>query len=186
MLRFDCQGTTTRTDVGYIQGTGADNINLVIWHMSGWPYGQSALALTTTTYSPSDGVIVDSDLEVNGENYRWRVLAGVDTRFMDIGNTVTHEAGHFLGLDHVSDAATTMYPTAPPGEISKRVLSSDDINGVCSIYSVDGYDGGIGVNTGGAGSAGGTGGKSTGTASDGTGSFSKPGGCGCTTVGLEP
>ena len=173
VLRFDYQGTTDRTDVGYLNDPGADNVNLVIWHLQDWPaaYGTQALALTTNTYDPSTGIIVDSDLEVNGVDYLWRVLATEDTRYMDIANTITHEAGHFIGLDHVKDPGETMYPTAPPGEISKRVLSPDDIDGVCSIYPVAGYDGG------GAGDGGGGG-------DDGGGLFGTAGACGCTTVGI--
>src|SRR5207302_1668178 len=46
---------------------------------------------------------------------------------IDIQNTITHESGHTLGLDHTTDPNATMYATAPEGETSKRVLGSDDI-----------------------------------------------------------
>ncbi len=67
---------------------------------------------------------------------------------MDVQNTATHEAGHFLGLAHPCelnvdpmctahpeiDRSVTMYPSASPGETSKRTLEADDINGICAIY----------------------------------------------------
>ncbi len=73
---------------------------------------------------------------------------------MDLQNTVTHEAGHFLGLAHPCEAdpgtatangvpvcsghpemtSVTMFPSASPGEISKRTLAPDDVEGVCAIY----------------------------------------------------
>jgi hypothetical protein len=185
VLRFDYQGTTDRTDVGYLPGPAADNVNIVIWYLTGWPaeYGSQALALTTTTYDPSTGIIVDADLEVNGEDFPWRVLATEDTRYMDIGNTLTHEAGHFLGLDHVNDPGTTMYPTAPPGEVSKRALSSDDIDGVCTCYPVAGYDGGT-ESGGGAAIPNGSSGGSSAVTDDGSGSFGHSNGCSCTTIGI--
>ena len=53
---------------------------------------------------------------------------------IDALNTLTHEAGHFLGLDHSSDHEATMYAQAPPGEIKKRSLETDDKNGICFLY----------------------------------------------------
>ncbi len=62
--------------------------------------------------------------------------------YMDVQNTVTHESGHFIGLAHptancVGDLtceSATMFASASIGEISKRVLSQDDAEGVCTIY----------------------------------------------------
>ena len=84
---------------------------------------------------------------------------------MDLQNAITHEMGHFLGLDHTCynplspgttgrpidstgtpvpdcDVATrdvqdtTMYPSAMPGDTQKRTLAPDDRAGVCGIYPV--------------------------------------------------
>jgi hypothetical protein len=69
----------------------------------------------------------------------------------DVGGAVTHEAGHVLGLDHTCqypppyDSCTspgfgshTMDPYGTAGSTSKRVLSQDDVAGVCAIYPVGG------------------------------------------------
>ena len=53
---------------------------------------------------------------------------------IDVQNTVTHEAGHTLGLDHTTDPRATMYASAPSGQTSKRILGADDIAGICAIY----------------------------------------------------
>ena len=54
---------------------------------------------------------------------------------IDVQNTVTHEAGHTLGLDRPPDhPEATMYASGPSGETSKRILAADDIQGICSIY----------------------------------------------------
>lgn len=57
-----------------------------------------------------------------------------DCYYMDLQNTVTHEVGHVLGLAHTSAPDTVMFITTAPGETKKRVLSDDDIAGVCAIY----------------------------------------------------
>jgi hypothetical protein len=129
--------------------------------------GQDTLALTTTTYSQTTGQILDADMELNGWDgggsstaidpsapvNGWYFTCGTPTVrcvrygdpsciWIDVQNTVTHEAGHFIGLAHpcggsVSCAGvpmTTMYPYAGPGDTSKRKLTQDDVNGLCAIY----------------------------------------------------
>lgn len=143
------------------------------------------VALTSVLYDPRDGRIVDADIELNGWDGRPGLLSNapngwyftcldpevVPTRtvcssygeggsapchYIDLQNTVTHEAGHFLGLRHpcrLSDGAetdlppcgpspqpalpygeTTMNPMTGPGETTKRSLSADDVAGVCAAY----------------------------------------------------
>ena len=79
---------------------------------------------------------------------------------MDLQNATTHEFGHFIGLNHTCQGAadpvqlidnngqpvpdcnsappdvqaTVMFPNINHGEVSKRVLSPDDIDAVCTVY----------------------------------------------------
>lgn len=106
------------------------------------------IATTTTTTNRDTGEIIDTDTEFNGaphsdgSRFIFTAVDGppcagpTDTGCvqMDIQNTMTHEAGHTLGLDHTQDSRATMYATAPLGETSKRTLGQDDINGICAIY----------------------------------------------------
>jgi hypothetical protein len=111
-----------------------------------WNNAREAIALTTTTFILATGRILDSDIELNGAGF---IFTTVDDPVCpdggipdppnscvstDIQNTLTHEVGHVLGLDHSSDSSATMFNTAKTGETSKRTLAEDDVNGVCAIY----------------------------------------------------
>jgi uncharacterized protein (TIGR03382 family) len=114
-----------------------------------WERGDGVIATTTTTTNRFTGQINDSDIEVNdapaSDGSSRFVFTAVDGSpctapnqtgcvRMDIQNTITHEAGHSLGLAHTTDPNATMYATAPEGETSKRVLGADDIQAICAIY----------------------------------------------------
>ncbi len=129
---FASGGTTPRADVGFDQEHWNDNINLIVWRESGWPHGRGSIALTTTTYDRDTGEVVDSDVELNGQDYTFGLNGSAQAT--DIQNTMAHEAGHMLGLDHSTRSEATMYPTASPGETLKRDLAQDDIDGLCHVY----------------------------------------------------
>jgi MYXO-CTERM domain-containing protein len=106
--------------------------------------GSSVIASTLVTSNRQSGQILDADIEVNnaprGSAPAFK-FAVIDTCTgsqadcgIDVQNTVTHEAGHTVGLDHSTDPSATMYASGPPGETSKRDLAQDDIDGICSIY----------------------------------------------------
>jgi MYXO-CTERM domain-containing protein len=127
-------------------------------------YDPAALALTSVSASTSSGVIRDADIEVNTFHFSWAdLVAHPDLRgngqpYHDLQNALTHEMGHLIGLDHtcyiqgpppldntgapITDCAsasaavvaTTMFPSANPGDIDKRTLEPDDRAAVCGIY----------------------------------------------------
>lgn len=131
-------------------------------------YDASALAFTWDTANKMTGQIYDADIEVNLHDFQWADVVADPTRAsaMDLQNALTHEMGHFIGLDHTCTSAlaastttppidntgmpvpdcsaappdvqeTTMYPSAMPGDTQKRTLAPDDQNGLCGIYPVD-------------------------------------------------
>jgi hypothetical protein len=108
-----------------------------------WDHGSSAIATTTTTSNTATGEILDADIELNDSGFTFTTVDGppcapggpqVGCVAYDVQNTVTHEAGHTLGLDHSTDTTATMYAFAPIGETRKRILYADDLDGICAIY----------------------------------------------------
>jgi len=72
--------------------------------------------------------------------------ASTSCAWADVGAIVTHEAGHVLGLDHPAtgcspSCAETMSPHISLGTTDKRLLSTEDLKGLCAIYP----DGGAAV-----------------------------------------
>lgn len=155
-------GETDEDRPGY--STCAANTNFVgfveqSWNSRGYP--SHALALTSVTFDVRDGVIVDADIEMNSANFTF--ASGDDPSpgaLQDLENTLTHEVGHFLGLDHARPEThvgegqyvdATMADSSGPGETMKRDLLEDDIAGVCAIYPADAPDAPSSCDVGGVG-----------------------------------
>lgn len=167
---------TTTTDVTY--DAAAQNENVVVfrtkrcavaapaadacWSSSAgcgnkyqcWDHSASAIAITTTFYSPSTGQIFDGDIELNaapnssGARFIFTVVdtpvcqAGTGNQgcvATDLQNTMTHEIGHLLGLAHSPVRTSTMAAEAVPGELTKRALDADSARFVCEVYPAGGY-----------------------------------------------
>jgi MYXO-CTERM domain-containing protein len=124
-------------------------------------YEPASPALSSVSARSSTGEIIDADIEINAYQFSWadRVAHPELTSSHDLQNVLTHEIGHLLGLDHscflgggtrpndhagqplpdctsapASVAATTMFPSAVPGDVEKRTLEPDDRAGLCAIY----------------------------------------------------
>ncbi len=135
--RLSYAGTNEAEEGGY---KTSDNVNLVVmvgdrdaWLGKG--LARNVVAMTTLTYQRSTGALVDADVELNDWNFFFTATTPPPEQGMDLMNTLVHEAGHFLGLDHSEDPRATMFWKAPSGESSKRDLDRDDIEGICWLYS---------------------------------------------------
>ncbi|MEM1024401.1 MAG: matrixin family metalloprotease [Myxococcota bacterium] len=107
-----------------------------------WLYDADAIAITVSTFT-TDGVLLDADIELNGASFDFVLVEdGCAEEQMDLGNVLTHEVGHLLGLAHPpqtpSNRATTMFATSSPCETAKRSLSTGDVEGLCTIYPSSG------------------------------------------------
>ncbi|MCB9893952.1 MAG: matrixin family metalloprotease [Planctomycetes bacterium] len=122
-LEFEFAGSTTNAVTN-----ASDNRNVVRWVPSNIASG--VFAVTITTFDTTNGQITDADMELNDRDFTWDTLGpagttGVIGRAM-IENVVTHEAGHFFGLDHAFNAQATMYAQSSAGLINGSTLEADD------------------------------------------------------------
>jgi hypothetical protein len=162
-----------------ITEVGRDNKNVIKFRDITWCrpaikddparcYSPSAAGITTATFindegSGRDGEIVDADIELNGADFAISHMGqstGTNPCKSEITNTLTHELGHMLGLEHPclatgdpprtdgngdpvpACAATsnpaiteaTMYNFQDCGETKKATLSQDEIDAICTIY----------------------------------------------------
>ncbi len=114
-----------------------DGQNVVAWNR----LSQGTLGITYVWYWPSTGEVAEVDTIMN-TRYKWswsnsNVCA--DSGSYDAQNIMTHELGHWLGLNDHYDSALhkdlTMYGYGATQETKKNTLTSGDKTGVLNIYS---------------------------------------------------
>jgi MYXO-CTERM domain-containing protein len=144
-------GETDEREIGIAvdeEGTPRGNVNLIVLQTSSWDHSSIALGVTTPVFEADTGEIVTADMELNGVgSKRWTTGETTEPDAYDVQNVVTHEAGHFLGLDHppcFSDgsylpecARATMFASSAPGERQKRDLAADDVAAIAATYPAD-------------------------------------------------
>jgi hypothetical protein len=114
--------------------SGGTNANTIIFQDYKWKYtsADNTLAKTTVTFDADTGEILDADIEVNHANNHFTI--NDDVVDYDLESVLTHEIGHFIGIDHTPDFTATMYAGYEPGTIEQRTLEADDVLAACEIY----------------------------------------------------
>lgn len=95
-----------------------------------------AVAMTMVWHNRKTGEIVDTDIELNlgAGTFADCVTSDCRAGMVDLQNTVTHEAGHVLGLGHSTNSSATMAAqTVGTVDLQKRSLAPDDIEGYCAL-----------------------------------------------------
>jgi hypothetical protein len=102
-------------------------------------FDRSATAITTIFWStdptatPGEGAILDADIELNDIDFLFvnepSSAPGGTCKLADLENTLTHELGHFQGLDHTCwDHAKPHDVTAPFDNNGKPVPDCSSLN----------------------------------------------------------
>ncbi|MFT3921287.1 MAG: matrixin family metalloprotease [Myxococcales bacterium] len=116
------------------------NANAILFREGEWPYYDSGQPLATTSvrYDEATGQLLDADMEINASNplnVDSTQSKSLELRW-DLQSILTHEAGHFLGLDHSRVPGSIMKFSIQPLEIS-RTLGQDDVDAICALYPPD-------------------------------------------------
>jgi hypothetical protein len=120
---FVYQGTTSRS------AGKRDGYNVVAWSLY---YNKQAIAVTYIWYTGDS--IIETDTIMN-TRFKWSLTG--EAGKMDVQNIMTHEFGHWCGLDDLyadEDYWLTMYGYASYGETYKRTLGLGDILGLQELY----------------------------------------------------
>jgi Matrixin/IPT/TIG domain len=133
-VHLSYQGTTP---VGAVQ---ADGYNVITFSDTTVPLGSSTIAATFTWFRSevgSDGVIHpaigEADIAFN-PNLSFSTSGEVNK--FDVQSILTHEIGHFLGLDHSTMVSSVMVPFGVTSLLDQRTLAYDDIAGITDIYPI--------------------------------------------------
>lgn len=110
------------------------NVNTVSVVRGSWPHMPLLhdVALTTVTFDPRSGEILDADIELDAADNHF--TAGDSSVAIDLASALTHEAGHFLGLAHSDRPEATMFARTSSGSTQLRTLAADDEAGICAAY----------------------------------------------------
>lgn len=123
-------GSNTPTNKAALDGQ-----NIIAW---GRTQG-SALAVTYTWYNQSTGEVAENDTIFNSRfAWEWSSQANCAySGYYDAQDILTHELGHWMGLDDNYASAyvnNTMYGYGSTTEVKKDTLATGDLTAVNSIY----------------------------------------------------
>ena len=124
-IAFQYEGLTDNAQVDF-----DDGINTIYFEHD-WDRDADLLAVTDI-WSVEDGEIIAFDMAINVNHHDWSTDGGDASN--DLFNTLTHEFGHVLGLDHSHDESATMYGSTEQGELTKRDLANDDRDAIRYLY----------------------------------------------------
>ena len=113
-----------------------DGQNIITWGRT----SGSALAVTYTWYNRTTNVVTENDTIFNLK-FPWAWSGGATfcavSGYYDAQDILTHELGHWMGLDDEYDGAfanNTMYGYGSKNEVKKDTLATGDVTAADSIY----------------------------------------------------
>lgn len=122
------QGTPT-INVNYTTANESINQNDIYFSDNSLLFsGSAVLGVTRNIFNDSTGEIVESDIVIRNNIF---LNNDVNSSFY-LGNVITHELGHSIGLAHSNELFATMFYSVNRGQYS---LSHDDEHGHKFLYS---------------------------------------------------
>lgn len=134
--------TAANNNITFIKGSDTtisrqayDGKNTIAWGRT----SGSALGVTYVRYYASTGQVVDVDTIMN-KKFPWRWSNSnvcAESTAYDAENILTHELGHWIGMDDEYDTAyqhNTMYGYGSKSEVKKNTLTTGDTTGAAAIY----------------------------------------------------
>lgn len=104
------------------QGSAVDNVNVIGWDL--FPLVDTySSGITYWNYRST--AMVDADIFLN-TYWTWSLS--------DVDSVVTHEFGHFIGLQHSDKSESIMFANPYHNYAYQRTLRGDDINGCTALY----------------------------------------------------
>lgn len=118
-----------------------DGQNIIAWNR----LSRNTLGATYIWYNSATKTVVNVDTIMNSRHpWAWTNPNSTDPdqncsnpNSYDAQNILTHELGHWVGLDDLygsADEDNTMYGYGAKGELKKDTLETGDVNGAQSIY----------------------------------------------------
>src|SRR5207249_8148431 len=126
-IKFAFKGTTPAETVAH------DGLNIVTFTDTSAPLGSSTIAATFSYFRTENGQTVFDESDIAFNPAIEFSTSGESNKF-DIQSVLTHEIGHFLGLDHSALVSSVMVPFGVPSQLDQRTLAYDDIAGVMEMY----------------------------------------------------
>lgn len=103
-------------------------------------FGSGVLAVTSLSYNSSSGTIYAADIMVNDTGFASSTITSSKSlssgSMAYIGDIITHEFGHLLGLNHSETPGSSMVYSVFKGQYK---VSDDEASGVGDLYSVYSY-----------------------------------------------
>lgn len=122
------------------EGDGRTTIEFV---RSGWAargFEEDAAATAVVVYAADFRSIVDADVYVNAETYRWTLSTSMGAT-RNLESAIVHELGHVFGLLHPCDEGRRceFLPTVmdPLFDDADPTLRADDIAAICTLYPAE-------------------------------------------------
>src|SRR5262245_21233735 len=126
-VQFVYRGTTP------VAGVGRDGLNVISFADTATPLGSSTIAATFSFFKrdATGFVFEEADIAFNGV---LEFSTSAEQNKFDIQSVLTHEIGHFLGLDYSAMLSSLMVPFGVTSQLDQRTLAYDDIAGITEIY----------------------------------------------------